>query len=368
MIKRNKKTLIASSIVTLLPTLFGLLGSRFLPEKIISHWGWNGEPDGMMSPLLLFTLVPVILLATHWLCIFLTAAVDKNVEQNRKVLRIVFWIMPLISLISCGTVFMSALGYTSFVHSGIYLILGTTFLLLGNYMPKIVRSRTVGIKIKWTLANEENWNATHRFCGKLYVATGVLCFLAIPTPMEALPFVMLAIVLFGTLPPIVYSYRFYRKQITEGTATEEDYANGYRELYKSPKSAKAITVVMSAALVVFLPILLFTGSIDISYDDTTLTVEATFEKDLELLFEEIDAVEYREEGVSGTRLVGFASPKLLLGTFQNDEFGTYTRYTYGGNPPCLVLTVDGKTIVIGTNDTQQLQELYEKISAEIAKS
>ena len=367
MIKRNKKTLIASSIVTLLPTLFGLLGSRFLPEKIISHWGWDGEPNGWMSPMLLFTLVPVILLAMHWLCILLTAAIDKNVEQNGKVLMIVFWVMPLISLISCGTVFMSALGYTSFVHSSIYLILGTTFLLLGNYMPKIVRSRTVGIKIKWTLANEENWNATHRFCGKLYVATGVLCFLAIPTPMEALPFVMIAILLFCILPPILYSYRFYRKQLAAGTATEEDYNNGYRELFKYPKSAKIITVVMTAALAVFLPVLLFTGNLEISYDDTMLTVEATFEKDLTLHYEEIDAVEYREEGVSGIRLIGFASPKLLLGTFQNDEFGAYTRYSYGGNPPCLVLKVGDKTVVIGTDDTQLLKELYEKISAEIAK-
>ena len=103
-------------------------------------------------------------------------------------------------------------------------------------------------------------------------------------------------------------------------------------------------------------------------DNKILEYSEKIIKELAPRFEEIDAVEYREEGVSGTRLVGFASPKLLLGTFQNDEFGTYTRYTYGGNPPCLVLTVDGKPIVIGTNDTQQLQELYEKISAEIAKS
>ena len=367
MIKRNKKTLIASSIVTLLPTLFGLLGSKFLPEKIISHWGWNGEPDDMMSPMLLFVLLPVILLAMHWFCVLITAAVDKNIEQNRKVLMIVFWIVPMISLISCGTVFMSALGYTSFVHSGIYLILGTTFLLIGNYMPKIVRSRTVGIKIKWTLANEENWNATHRFCGKLYVACGVLYFLAIPTPMETLPFVMIAILLFCILPPILYSYLFYKRQLAKGTVTKEDYDKEYHELFKHPKSAKAIAIVMTAALGVFLPLLLFTGSLDISYDDTTLTVEATFEKDLALPFEEIDAVEYREEGVSGTRLIGFASPRLLLGTFQNDEFGTYTRYTYGGNPPCLVLKVGDKTVVIGTDDTQLLKELYEKISAEIAE-
>lgn len=367
MIKRNKGMLIASSIVTLLPALFGLFGSKFLPEKIISHWGWNGEPDGWMSPMPLFVLLPAILLAMHWFCVLLTAALDKNIEQNRKVLMIVFWIIPMISLISCGTVFMSALGYTSFVHSSIYLILGTTFILIGNYMPKIVRSRTVGIKIKWTLANEENWNATHRFCGKLYVICGVLCFLAIPTPMEALPFVMIAVMLFCILPPILYSYLFYKKQLAKGTVTKEDYDKEYRELFKHPKSAKTIAIVMIAVLGVFLPLLLFTGSLDISYDETTITVEATFEKDLILQYEEIDAVEYREEGVSGIRLIGFASPKLLLGTFQNDEFGAYTRYTYGGNPPCLVLTVDGKTIVIGTNDTQLLKDLYDKISAEIVE-
>ncbi|HAF86254.1 MAG TPA: hypothetical protein DCG32_07825 [Sphaerochaeta sp.] len=32
-------------------------------------------------------------------------------------------------------------------------------------MPKCKHNYTVGIRIPWTLASEENWNRTHRFAG-----------------------------------------------------------------------------------------------------------------------------------------------------------------------------------------------------------
>ena len=45
------------------------------------------------------------------------------------------------------------------------------FLLLGNYLPKIKQNNTLGIKISWTLTNEENWNKTHRFAETIWIWT-----------------------------------------------------------------------------------------------------------------------------------------------------------------------------------------------------
>lgn len=50
------------------------------------------------------------------------------------------------------------------------VLLGLLFLWVGNYFPKLRRNRTLGIKVSWTLGNEENWNRTHRFAGKVWVA------------------------------------------------------------------------------------------------------------------------------------------------------------------------------------------------------
>ena len=39
MIKNNKKLAILSSVVTLLPILFGLMFWNQLPQSMVSHWG-----------------------------------------------------------------------------------------------------------------------------------------------------------------------------------------------------------------------------------------------------------------------------------------------------------------------------------------
>lgn len=367
MIKRNKIKLIISSIVILLPVLLGVIGSNILPDDIVIHWGLDGSPDGWGNPSFIFFVLPPILLAIHWICMILTAVIDKDVEQNKKVVGIIFWIIPVISLMSCGVIFSTALGYTSKISAVVFLILALAFIIIGNYMPKMTRSRTAGIKIKWTLGNDENWQATHRFAGKVYVVMGLLCLLAMPLPTAALPFVMIGLILPCVLLPVIYSYRFYKKQLAEGKATKEDYEKGYRDIFKNSKAAVTVTVVLVAVTLIVVLELMFTGNIETTLGESSLTVKADYWSDITLNYEDIDTVEYREGGVDGDRINGVGSARLLLGIFQNDEFGTYTRYTYTGKKDCVVLTVDGKKIVIGTEDTQSTKEIYERISAEISE-
>lgn len=367
MIKRNKGKLIASSIVILLPMLLGCFGGKLLPEKVAVHWGLDGTADGWMSSSLIFFVLPAILLVVHWLCMVLTVVLDKNAEQNKKLFGLVFWIIPMISLLSCGMIFATALGYTSKISAVIFALLGVLFVVIGNYMPKTTRNVTMGIKIKWTLANDENWNATHRFAGKVYVVIGFLCLLAIPLPTIAFPFVSLGIILVGVILPIGYSYRFYKKQIREGRATKEDYEATYGELVKNKKAAMIVTVVIIAIIAIVLPIIMFTGKIETTVGEDAMTVEASYWNDLVVNYEEIESVEYRERGVSGTKVNGFNSARLLLGNFQNEEFGNYTRYTYTGDDPCIVLTVKGRTVVLGGETEQETKEIYEKLISELAE-
>ena len=104
LIKNNKWKLIISSIVIILPTLIGIFGAKALPEKIAVHWGFSGEADGFMSPMSAFFVLPAILLGIHWLCWILTALIEKNNEQNKKMYEIMFWILyykNIFSVIKC---------------------------------------------------------------------------------------------------------------------------------------------------------------------------------------------------------------------------------------------------------------------------
>jgi uncharacterized membrane protein len=54
------------------------------------------------------------------------------------------------------------------------LFVGMILIVIGNYMPKARQNYTIGIRLPWTLANEENWNRTHRIAGYLWLISGIL--------------------------------------------------------------------------------------------------------------------------------------------------------------------------------------------------
>ena len=50
-----------------------------------------------------------------------------------------------------------------------------------------------------------------------------------------------------------------------------------------------------------------------------------------------------------------------MGFFQNDEFGTYTRYTYHNPDACVVLTVKGKTLVLSGKTEEESTAIYQEL-------
>ena len=72
------------------------------------------------------------------------------------------------------------------------LLLGFMFIIIGNYLPKCKQNFTLGIKIKWTLENEENWNKTHRFAGKVWFIGG---FIMLLTAFLTIEYALLSIII-----------------------------------------------------------------------------------------------------------------------------------------------------------------------------
>ena len=210
MIKKHLKTLIITSILTLLPILAGLYLWNTLPEQVPSHWDVNGEIDGWSSkPFFVFGL-PCIMLAAQWLCVLGTAADPKKANHSDKVLHLVLWIIPVLSIVLSAMTYMITLGHSVRVEVIMPLIIGLVFTIIGNYLPKCKQSYTVGIKIPWTLNSEENWNRTHRFAGRLWLVCGLGIML---TAFIGGFWVFLAIVLVMVIVPMVYSYLLHRKGI-----------------------------------------------------------------------------------------------------------------------------------------------------------
>ena len=208
MIKKNLKTLIITSVVILLPILAGVILWNQLPDPMPSHWNASGEIDGWSSkPFAIFGL-PLIMLAAQWLCVLGTAADPKKNNHPEKILHLVLWIIPVLSVVMHTFVYLIALGYGVSMEVVMPVLIGVIFTIIGNYLPKCKQNYTIGIKIPWTLNNEENWNKTHRFAGWLWTVCGILIML---TGFFGGFWVFLPITLLMVFAPIIYSYFLHRK-------------------------------------------------------------------------------------------------------------------------------------------------------------
>ena len=212
MIKKYKWTILFTTLITLLPILIGLFLWDQLPEQVPIHWGINGEVDNWGSKSFAVFGLTGLMAACHLLCVFASSADPKSKNYHPRVFHMVLWICPLLSLLLNSMTYATALGYHVDVALIMPLLMGAMFIVIGNLMPKMRQSYTLGIKLPWTLNNEENWNKTHRFAGKVWVIGGVVLM---ATAIWGNFWFLLAALVIMVLTPTLYSYLLYQKQKEE---------------------------------------------------------------------------------------------------------------------------------------------------------
>ncbi len=211
MLKDNKKTLIITSILTILPILIGVFFWNRLPDVMATHFGANNEANGFTSKAFAVFGLPLILLAAEWFGALVTSHDPKKQNISPKMFAFVLWIVPVVSLIGAATIYPYNLGYQIDITFIAELLLGVIFIVVGNYLPKARQNYTIGIKIPWTLANEENWNRTHRLAGYLWVIGGILMVIAALTGIAKTQW-MIAVFFVLAIVPYVYSYWLHLKR------------------------------------------------------------------------------------------------------------------------------------------------------------
>lgn len=352
MIRTHLKTLILTSLLTLLPIPVGLILWDRFPELITTHWGLDGQADGWSSvPFTVFGM-PLIMLAIHFVCILATFLDPGNKNRNSKMKTIVLWIVPVLSNLCSGITYALALELQFDVESLMIAPMGLLFSCIGNYLPKTRMNSTMGIKVPWAYTSEENWNATHRMAGKLWVAGGSIIVFAGMFASEAVAVIVLLIALLVmTIVPVVYSWWYWKQQISSG-----------KEVKPFPRAETAITkavLIFLAVILIVVLAVLFSGNIEYEFHDDSFSIQADWYSDLTVAYDIVESVEYREENVPGRRVGGFGSFRLLMGWFRNEEFGTYTRYTYYKPDACVVVKTEQQTLVLSGRTAEETRAIYQ---------
>ena len=208
MIKKNLKVLIITSVIILLPILAGLVLWDQLPEQTPTHWNASGEVDGWSSKAFAVFGLPAIMLAIQWLCVLGTASDPKKAEHPKKILQLILWFIPVLSVLLFTITYMVALGKEVRIEVVMPIFVGLILAIIGNYLPKCKQNYTIGIKLPWTLNDEENWNKTHRFAGWLWMFGGIVIML---TGIFGSFWIFAIVVALMVLAPVIYSYILHRK-------------------------------------------------------------------------------------------------------------------------------------------------------------
>lgn len=203
--KENKKlftiTLLLSSAVCLLPIALGFLLWDKLPENIPQQYGWNDQVNWTLPKPLGFILCPTLLAIVNVIMQITTKLSRKKL--NKKVEVILFWIIPVLSILVNSLIILKTTGLNIEVSQSVILIISIIFIIIGNYMPKVEANGLIGIRAPWINNNAEVWAKTNRLGGILFVLTGIINLITCFTP--AGKYVFIASVLIVSLVTLIYS-------------------------------------------------------------------------------------------------------------------------------------------------------------------
>lgn len=209
-LKEYKTSLISGCLLTLSPSLAGVLLWNRLPEKIATHFDTHNLANGWSSKPVAVFGIPFLLLLVHLFCVIATANDPKRRNIGKRIFNMILWLVPIVSVVCCMSIYGVALGMDVNVGMVINILVGLMFIFLGNYIHKVKQNYTIGIKLPWTLNSEENWNRTNRLAGWTIILGGVL-FLANSLILSIN--LLLLIVAVCVLIPMVYSFILYKKGI-----------------------------------------------------------------------------------------------------------------------------------------------------------
>lgn len=205
----RNKTVLLSTMLCLLPMILSLVVYEQLPNQVAVHFDYSGTPDTYMPKLIAAFGLP-ILLALLNLYVQFRVEKDPKGERAPSMLRTLSkWSVPIISMIAIPITLFMALGKNIPIVMIISAIVGIVVVVSGNYLPKCKQNNTIGIKLPWTLEDDETWNHTHRFAGFIWVIGGSVIVI---NAFLQIHYVIFAVIVCLVVLPFVYAYVFYSRK------------------------------------------------------------------------------------------------------------------------------------------------------------
>ncbi len=169
--KINYDILLLTSIMCLVPMLFGLCCYQDLPEMVATHFDINNNPNGFMSrDMFVFGIPVIMMLIQAFVCIMLDLK-SKNADKKNKSLFMYKLFIPLISVLMYVMIILYAMTFGIDISKVAMLILGVLFIVIGIDLP----NTTDDSHINFPRINDEKvYMKTKKVFGIIFIIDGVI--------------------------------------------------------------------------------------------------------------------------------------------------------------------------------------------------
>jgi uncharacterized membrane protein len=191
----------------------GALLWRHLPERVVTHWGIDGSPNGWSSRGFAALFVPLLALVMS-VVLALVPRIDpryRNFPRHAGAYWLVCNAVLMLLALVQGLILATNLGWHVDMTRAIGWGFGILWLVLGNVLTRVRPNWIFGIRTPWTLSSERAWRETHRLGGYLFVSAGALVLAATLLAPGQLVAIMLIAIGCSALIPVVYSYFAWKR-------------------------------------------------------------------------------------------------------------------------------------------------------------
>lgn len=201
-----------TGLLCLLGMVPGLVCYNRMPAQVPIHFNIHNQPDDYASKNFVIFVMPLLMILLHLICCGAENVSDSSKSNPKQVKWLVRLIIPTITMVlECITV-MFVLEKLTDIGLICISMIGVLMILLGNYMPKTRPNLVFGIKLPWTVTNEEVWHKTHRLAGWLMVLGGII---TIAVAFLNAYLVCIFVITIVIMIPIIYSYIISKKVVSE---------------------------------------------------------------------------------------------------------------------------------------------------------
>ena len=208
----------ASSILTLGIIAASILVSVYsypqLPDRMVSHWNGNFEPDGTMGKAMGLTIFPaiIIFLGALFLIFPKIDPLKSNIEGFRGDYEYFVVLILIFLLFLQALVILWNMGYQMSMAVFMPLWLSVIFFSAGTLCKRARRNWFVGIRTPWAMSSDAVWVKTNRRGGLIFQIAGLAILVGLIVP-DLLFIILIAFMILIGVYVTTYSYFEYQKEL-----------------------------------------------------------------------------------------------------------------------------------------------------------